>query len=519
MEGDLHRPAFVADILITALGRDPSRPALQLESRVMTCAELRDDISRLVQALAVLSIGPGCPVAILSANRPEVVVAMGATMVAGARTTPLHPLGSLNDHVNDANIETLVFDPTTFDERAAQLAERVPSLRNLLALGRSEVGHDLLRAAGAFGATGLRAPAVRADDNANLVYTGGTTGTPKGVILTQRGVAAMTAIQMAEWHFTPEARLLISTPLSHSGAAFLLPALLKSGSLIVLPGFDPERLLDMIERHRVTDTMVVPTMLYALLDHPKLDRVDLSSLKTIYYGGAAISPARLQEAVDRLGQRFFQFYGQSECPMTVTVLRKHEHDRDRLERLGSCGRPVPWVHTALLDDHGDNVVSGDPGEICVRGPLVMGGYWNKPAETEAALEFGWLHTGDVARTDDEGFLTIIDRTKDMIVTGGFNVFPREIEDVISAHADVAAVAVIGIPDERWGEAVKAIVVTRKGHDIRPAELIDLVRHSKGAVQAPKTIDIVEAIPLSTLGKPDKKALRATYWSGAHRLVH
>jgi fatty-acyl-CoA synthase len=205
--------------------------------------------------------------------------------------------------------------------------------------------------------------------------------------------------------------------------------------------------------------------------------------------------------------------------MTITVLRKEEHRVGDPARLASCGRPVPWLDVTLLDDHGDEVEAGDPGEICVRGPLVMKEYLNKPEETAAAFEFGWLHTGDVARADDEGFLTIVDRKKDMIITGGFNVFPRELEDVLSSHPAVSAAAVIGIPDEKWGEAVKAVVVRRPGADVEAAELIDLVKARKGSVSAPKSVDFVDAIPLSPLGKPDKKSLRAQYWEGTERLVN
>ena len=184
---------------------------------------------------------------------------------------------------------------------------------------------------------------------------------------TYRSGAAMTMIQMAEWEWPEEVRFLICTPLSHAGAAFFVPTLLRGGSIVVLPGFDPGKVLEAIEKHRITATMLVPTMLYVLLDHPKFAETDLSSLETVYYGAAAMSPTRLKEAIDRLGPIFFQYYGQAECPMTITVLRKEEHDTSRMDRLATCGRPVPWLRVALLDDDGNEVPSGEPGEICVRG--------------------------------------------------------------------------------------------------------------------------------------------------------
>jgi fatty-acyl-CoA synthase len=205
--------------------------------------------------------------------------------------------------------------------------------------------------------------------------------------------------------------------------------------------------------------------------------------------------------------------------MAITSLRKEDHDPENLDRLASCGRPTPWVHVALLDDDGNEVLQGEPGEICCRGPLVMKGYLNKPEQTAEAFAHGWLHTGDVARADEDGFLYIVDRKKDMIITGGFNVYPREVEDVISSHPGVSAVAVIGVPDERWGESVKAVVVPRPGEVLDPDELIALVKEHKGSVQAPKTVDFVDAIPLSALGKPDKKTLRARYWGDTARQVN
>jgi fatty-acyl-CoA synthase len=263
-----------------------------------------------------------------------------------------------------------------------------------------------------------------------------------------------------------------------------------------------------IDQHRITCLLMVPTMIAALLDHADLGRFDLGSLETIFYGAAPISPQLLRRAIQTLGPIFFQFYGQTESPMTVTVMRKHEHSVNDLERLASCGRPVPWVSVALLDDAGNEVDSGLPGEICVRGPLVMQGYWNKPEQTRDVFKGDWLHTGDIAVRNADGFLKIIDRKKDMIISGGFNVFAREVEESICEHPAVAACAVYGIPDARWGEAVTAAVVLKAGATVTAEELVNLVKERKGSVQAPKIVEFITEIPLTSLGKPDKKALRA-----------
>jgi len=518
----LYRPVFPADLIIDALNKNLDSPAVFIGERTMTAREMRDQVSCYAQALRSKGISQGSQISVLALNRPEVLFNMAANQVNATRSTPLHPMGSLEDQayvLGDCGAEALVFDPDNFTDRARALAEMVPSIKHFLSLGPCEFGEDLHALAATFTPQPLVAPLVNAEDLAGIAYSGGTTGKPKGIMSTYRSGATMTTIQMAEWQWPDEVRFLICTPLSHAGAAFFTPTLLKGGSLTVLPGFDPEKFMQTVETNRITSTMLVPTMLYVLLDHPKFDQYDLSSLQTIFYGAAAISPTRLSEAIRRMGPIFFQFYGQAECPMTITVLRKEDHDPDNLARLASCGRPVPWVHVALLDDDGNPVPHGEPGEICVRGPLNMKGYLGKPELTAEAFAHGWLHTGDVARADDEGFLYIVDRKKDLIITGGFNVYPREVEDVISSHPGVSAVAVIGVPDERWGESVKAVVVLRPGVDIDPAELIDMVKEAKGSVQAPKSVDFVDAIPLSALGKPDKKTLRAKYWGDSSRQVN
>jgi fatty-acyl-CoA synthase len=521
----LHRQPLMPDLLIAALERNPDQPAVYLGETVLTGRQVAEEISRYVQALESVGLHQGSPAAVLALNRPEVLFNMGAGMLLGARTTPLHPMGSLDDHayvLEDAGVETLVFDPEFFGERAAALAERVPGLKNLLALGPAPGvpgAVDYIARSATFGPRPLVAPEVEPDAIPGLAYTGGTTGKPKGVMGSYRSGATMTQIQMTEWEWPERPRFLMCTPLSHAGAAFFVPVLLLGGSLVVVPYFEPGLVLRTIEEQKITATMLVPTMLYMLMDHPDFATRDLSSLETVYYGAAAMSPTRLREAITKLGPIFFQYYGQAEGPMTLCVLRKGEHDVDDLDRLATCGRPVPWVHVALLDDELRPVAPGEPGEICVRGPLVMQGYWNKPEQTAEALAGGWLHTGDIARQDEQGFYTIVDRKKDMIVTGGFNVFPREIEDVISAHPAVANVAVIGVPDDRWGEAVKAVVVLRPGETVEPEALIDRVKEAKGSVQAPKSVDFADEIPLSPLGKPDKKTLRATYWQGTDRQVN
>lgn len=504
----MHDETLSPDLLIRALRRHGDRPALAAGDRIWSAAELEAEISRYVQAYHRRGIGVGSPIATLAGNRPEVLVQIGANMVSGARSTSLHPMGSLDDHafiLADAGIETLFYDPATYEQRAFDLADRVPGLR-LVALAPGAQSPDLPTEAAGHGARRLVRPDVRPDAPYQVAYTGGTTGTPKGVVGTWRSQVTLTTILMAEWQWPMHSRFLCCTPLSHAGRVAFLPTLLREGLFVVEPDADPERMLNAVERHAVDTTMLVPTMIYRLLDALG-DRPAPSSLERIYYGASAISPTRLQEALDRFGPALFQFYGQAECPMTVSVLRPDEHTRDDPRRLASCGRPLPWLDVALLDEHDEAVADGQPGEISVRGPLVMREYLNQPELTAETLRNGWLHTGDVARADEDGYLTIVDRKKDMVISGGYNVYPREVEDVLMSHPAVAGAAVIGVPDDRWGEAVAAVVVRRTGAVVTDRELIELVRERKGPVNTPKHLDFAEEIPLSPLGKPDKKALR------------
>ncbi|WP_298281811.1 AMP-binding protein, partial [Novosphingobium sp.] len=336
------------------------------------------------------------------------------------------------------------------------------------------------------------------------------TGKPKGIMTSHRMAATSAMIQLMSWEWPDEVRHLICAPLSHSGAAVLTSVLVKGGAMVVLPGFDPVSTMQAIEQHRITSVLMVPTMVLAMIDHPRFGEFDLSSLEVVFYGASAFPAARLKDAISKLGKIFFQFYGQAEAPMSITLLRRAEHDETDMVRLASCGRPSPLARVALLDDDCQPVPDGTPGEICVRGPLLMSGYLNKPEETAAAFEGDWLHTGDVAVKGPDGFLRIVDRKKDMIVTGGFNVYAREVEDVLVEFPGVRQAAVIGVPHPKWGEAVKAVVVLEPGATVLAEDLIATVRDRKGAVQAPKSIEFLEAIPLSAVGKPDKKALRAMF---------
>ena len=523
MTDPLYQGCTVGDLVVRAIARGGDRVAFISDDTRWTYRQLGALISQVVQALAARGLQRGDAVATLSANRPEAFLITAASYLMGLRLTWMNPTSSEDDHayiLEDSGVSTLFVDPLSFTDRARRLAARVPGVQRLLAFGANDgVGEDLLAAAAGF-TPGPLQPQAEPEDVCVLVYTGGTTGKPKGVAHTHRVHVTMILTEMADWDWPREIRFLALTPITHASGAMIMPVLLKSGTYAMTQGFSADKFCKLVQQHRITATFLVPTMVYVLLDHPGRAQADLSSLQLIIYGASPMSPTRLVEGMQVFGPVFMQLYAQSEAPNVISVLHQHEHDPEHHpERLASCGTPCVGSQVRLLDEDGREVPVGEVGEICVRGPIVMPGYWNKPEETAKALRHGWLHTGDMARRDADGYLYIVDRSKDMIISGGFNVYPREVEDALSQHPAVASSAVVGVPDEKWGEAVRALVVLKPGQQATASELMALVREKKGAVYTPKAIDFVDALPVTGLGKLDKKAIRAQFWGGQQRAVH
>jgi len=367
--------------------------------------------------------------------------------------------------------------------------------------------------------------AVDMDDVVLLSATGGTTGKPKGVMNTHRSAQTFCAHFLMGCPYRADEKPvnLAAAPMTHTAGLLSVPCTSRGGTVVVVTKPDPALLLGAIPKYKVTELFLPPTVIYRLLDIPDLGKkVDFSSLKYFMYGAAPMSVDKLKQAIEVIGPVMMGGYGQTEAPAAIAYLPPDEHlEHGRLasdERLSSVGHPNPLVRVEIMNDANEILAQGETGEICVRGDLVMKGYYKAPDKTAETIIDGWLHTGDIGHIDSAGYLHITDRKKDMIISGGFNVYPSEVEQVIWSHPAVQDCAVIGVPDEQWGEAVKAVVELNAGQQATAEELIALCKERLGSVKAPKSVDFVESLPRSPVGKVLKKDLRAKYWQDTTRRI-
>jgi len=509
MSDALHAPGTLGGLLVGAIARYASRVAFVADGHEMTYAELGRRIGHAIALFDALGLKRGDAVAQLSGNRAEVFCIVAAAYVHGLRSVTLHTLSGAADHLHilrDCGARVLITEDALAGHLAAMGSEMsgvalfshdaTPGLRDFWAEGGALTPAPLI-------------PRAASGDVIRVAYTGGTTGRSKGVLLTDRALLTNTLLWQLAFPWPADMRYLCVAPMSHGGGSLIPSTLARGGRVVLSRGFDPARFCADVAAHRIGATWLVPTMLYRLLDHPGLDGADLSSLHALIYAAAPAAPARIAQALDRLGPVLVQAFGQTEAPNTILILDQTDHQGADPARLTATGRPMPGLQVAVLDPDGQPVPQGKVGELCLRGPLVMDGYLNRPEETASALRGGWLHTGDLARADAEGFHYIVDRAKDMIITGGFNIYPRSVEAVLAAHPAVAAAAVVGLPDSEWGEVVAAAVVARPGQAPDPVNLIAHVREQLGPVAAPKRLRLLPALPTTALGKIDKTALRRT----------
>jgi len=516
-------PTVLGDVIERNARYFPGKTAVVFEDRRITYAEFAARVRKFANALTAVGLKRQMRFAILAQNCPEYFEAVGAAEVAGFIAVTLNwrlSARELGQIVADSTPTVLIFE--------AQFAAQAESLRQQGGIERFIVigaATDWAESYEAVLATAPdTAPVTRPEpgDGVYLIYTSGSTGRPKGVLLSHRAI--LTAAVSISWEsgVRPTDRMLIVMPLFHIGGKINQLANMVIGATIHLHrSFDPEAILRCIETERITSAHFAPIMVRSLLDHPDLARFKKDTLRSIQYASAPMSVALLREAMAAFGPIFTQVYGMTEC-VVGTILHAHEHRPDgsaaEARRLTSAGQTF-FDHVIRVErPDGSDCAPDEIGEILIRGPSLMTGYWNNSAATAETLRDGWMHTGDVGFFDSEAFLFVVDRKKDMIISGGENIYSREVEEALLAHPAVLQAAVIGVPDQRWGESVKACIVLRPACSAREDELIQHCRDLIASYKKPRSIDFLEALPRLFNGKIDKKELRARYWQGQTRQV-
>jgi acyl-CoA synthetase (AMP-forming)/AMP-acid ligase II len=520
----------LSDYLDKGASLEPDAPCLTTDQMTATYAEVQELSFRISAALAGRGVRPGDTVAILSANDPVAFTCVFGISRTGAVWCPINPRNEAaeNRELLDLFDCTALIFQSSFAGLVEQIRGDLPRLTTLVCLDAQVEGAltwaEFL-AAGLASSDPNGSPKPHPDlpdgsldgngggDLAMLVGTGGTTGRPKGVMLTGTNLETMSAITLMSYPFEGRPVYLALAPLTHAAGVLCFPVLALGGEIVVMRRPDVADFLVHVERHRVTHTFLPPTLIYMVLAHPALDSTDLSSLQCFWYGAAPMSATRLEEALTRIGPVMAQLFGQTEAPMMISTMAPRDHFRPdgsiALERLSSAGRPAPLVTVSIMAEDGSLLPRGERGEIVVRSSLVMAGYHRNPEATAQASAHGWHHTGDIGYLDADNFLHIVDRAKDMVITGGFNVYSTEVEQALMQHPAVQDCAVVGLPDEKWGERVTAVVQLRGDEPVDPAELAAFVKQRLGGVKAPKQIEVWPDLPRSKVGKVLKADIRQT----------
>jgi long-chain acyl-CoA synthetase len=501
----------LAALLFDVARRLPDAPAVSDGTHAWTYRQFTGRIGRLAAGLAGRGLAPGDRVMLFMENCAEFLELMFACWTAGLCAVPvnarLHPREA--EHIaNDSDARLVVATPA--------LVSGLALLQQPAVVTGSDDYAALLASH-----TPLHPIDGAPTDRAWLFYTSGTTGRPKGAVLTHRNLLFMSHCYYADIDALDERDTnLHAGPLSHGAGLYALPHLLRGGHQVVLPHFDVDAVLDALQRHSRVSMFAAPTMLTRIVHAPAVAAADLRNLRTIFYGGGPMYVADLERALQLLGPRLYQLYGQGESPMTITGLTKrmhadNAHPRWR-ERLGSCGVPRTGILVKVVDEHDRELPPGEIGEIVTRGDCVMEGYWENPNDTAETLRGGWLHTGDLGSFDEDGFLTLRDRSKDMIISGGSNIYPREIEEVLLRHPDLIEVSVVGRPHPEWGEEVVAFVVARPGAEISPAALDRLCLDHIARFKRPRHYRFIDALPKNNYGKVLKTELRRVLTEAANQ---
>ncbi len=494
-----------------SLGGDA--PCLTMGAVDLSYAQVQAISYQVARALQASGVHPGDKVAILSANDAHAFASVFGIARAGAVWCPINPRNEAaeNRFVLDAfDCACLIFH-SSFAPMVEQIIAGLPQLHVLVCLDQ-ELPFAPSWQRWTEGMSTAPLQVDTADDLAMIAGTGGTTGKPKGVMLTGANLEAMSALTLMGYPFDGRPAYLALAPLTHAAGVLCLPIMALGGRVVIMPKPDLGEFLALIERHRITHTFLPPTLIYMLLQHPRLATTQLDSLQCFWYGAAPIAAARLEEAIEKIGPVMAQLFGQTEAPMMISMMSPKQHFNPdgsiARQRLTSAGKPGPLVQVAIMATDGTRLPQGETGEVVVRGSLVMRGYYKDAAATAEASRYGWHHTGDIGYLDADGFLYIVDRAKDMIISGGFNVYSVEVEQALMQHPDVQDSAVFGLPDEKWGERVVAVLQPHPGRTLNPEAILAFVKARIGSVKTPKQIEVWPDLPRSKVGKVLKKEIRS-----------
>jgi len=504
----------LVDYLDKGAQQGADSPCLTMGDADLSYAQVQRVSWRVARGLQRAGIAPGSKVAVLSSNDAMAFATVFGISRAGCVWCPINPRNeaSENAFVLDAFDCTCLVFHSNYAPMVEQMRAQLPQLKALVCLDQPQAFAPAMDE-WLDGLDDAPIDIAPPDDVAMIAGTGGTTGQPKGVMLSGGNLEAMSALTLMGYPFEGRPVYLALAPLTHAAGVLCLPVMALGGRVVIMPKPDLSEFLSLIERRRVTHTFLPPTLIYMLLQHPELAQTKRDSLQCFWYGAAPMSAARLEEALDKIGPVMAQLFGQTEAPMMVSMMPPRDHfNADgsvARQRLASAGRPGPLVQVGIMNGDGDLLPTGESGEIVVRGSLVMRGYYKDPKATQEASRHGWHHTGDIGYLDADGFLFIVDRAKDMIISGGFNVYSAEVEQVLMQHPDVQDSAVVGLPDEKWGERVVAVLQLHVGRSVDAEAIKTFVKSRIGSVKAPKQVEVWADLPRSKVGKVLKKEVRAS----------
>lgn len=518
----------ITEILDRANRLYHKRKAFICGDSTFTYGEWYHRVNRLSSSLQEMGIEKGDRVAFMMLNCHREVETYFATFNIGGVAVPVNVRLSPQEIIyiiNDSESKVLVVDDALLP-LVEGIRPKLETVKHFIHAGDYGLPQGMLRyeeiLAGA--APRPRAVAIADNDLAGIFYTGGTTGTPKGAMLSHHNLMSDTLHFLAYVHMSNKDVWLHVAPLFHIAACATMFVAMEYGvPQVMMKLFIPDMVMQTIERYKVTVTLLIPAMLNWMINHPDFGKYDLSSLRAIGYGASPMPSEVLRKAMTSLSCQFGQAYGMTEASPMLTFLGVEDHVLDGppevVARLASAGQPSVGVEVRVVNERGEDVKPGEVGEVIARGPNIMLGYWKRPEDTAEAIRDGWYYSGDMATVDDEFYLYIVDRRKDMIISGGENIYSTEVENVLYQHPAILEAAVIGVPDPKWGEAVKAVCVLRQGHSATSEEIIAFCKERLSSYKAPKSVDFVESLPKSAAGKILKREVREPYWKGYDRRVH